>query len=232
MTNECVYVIRDDATGLHKIGMTANWARRSKELQVGKTTTAVRLVRCPDAMKWERVLHAQFKHKRIPQSEWFRVTEEEVMPKVLWLLKRVAGGQASARMIVGQWRQAQAGHYYRRRRSSYGNWYTQTKSTVELQQEAAREIDRAASRAVDDARWESRAEAGFWPATDGSEGLQWADQDPTLNRDKFLIGLQAFLFLAWPVVGLAGLMTSNGLVVFCGVLLAITACGIGNPRNR
>lgn len=53
---ECVYLIRDNETGLHKIGMSNNWDRRAKQLQVGKTTTKVQVVNCKNAEKWERVL--------------------------------------------------------------------------------------------------------------------------------------------------------------------------------
>ena len=70
---ELVYLIRDDASGLHKIGITTNWDRRSRELGVG-------LVPCDNSKYWEKVLHRYFKDRRLPQSEWFRVTEEEALP--------------------------------------------------------------------------------------------------------------------------------------------------------
>ena len=30
------------------------------------------------------------------------------------------------KMIIGNWHLAEAGHYYRRRKSRYENWYTET----------------------------------------------------------------------------------------------------------
>ena len=62
---ECVYLIRDKQSGLHKIGMTKNWERRSKELKVGSITAKVRIVPCRNSEKWEKVLHAMFKQKRL-----------------------------------------------------------------------------------------------------------------------------------------------------------------------
>lgn len=66
---ECVYLIKQNQSGLYKIGMTKNWDSRSKQLKVGSSTSKIKLVSCRNSEKWEKFLHAMFKHKRIPQSE-------------------------------------------------------------------------------------------------------------------------------------------------------------------
>tara|TARA_E500000178_G_C16650847_1_gene586329 strand:+ start:379 stop:624 length:246 start_codon:yes stop_codon:yes gene_type:complete len=53
--------------------------------------------RCSDARKWEKVLHSMFKHKRLPQSEWFDIAEEEALPKINWL-----AAQTNQSMVVGE----------------------------------------------------------------------------------------------------------------------------------
>ena len=209
---ELVYLIRDNESGLHKIGITGNWARRSKELKVGRGSTAVRLVPCVEAKKWERVLHAQFRHKRLPQSEWFRVTEEEALPKMEWLAQEL--GKAKVGFYVGSWKQAKDGHYYRRRKSSSGHWYTESKSADQIKQ--AREVY-LAERAVTAERValrQSRQEPGYWPVPDTTE-VVWAEKDPALAAEQdrrnllltILLGLllifatanAAWLVLAIPV---------------------------------
>ena len=217
-SGECVYLIRDDQTGLHKIGMTGNWARRSRELQVGRGCTAVRLVACPDAQKWERVLHAQFRHKRLPQSEWFRITEDEALPKMQWLVEKLAWTRHRSGMIVGSWKRAQAGHFYRRRKSSNGHWYTETKTSEQIEQDRQQWVAAEAVAVERMALRQSREEPGFWPVP-GGDDVQWQERDPRLAIEKrnsalFLLGIAATLVaigtghLAWLVV----------LVPFIGVL--------------
>jgi len=171
---ECVYLIRDNQTGLHKIGMTTDWDRRSRQLQVGVTTTKVQIVPCTNAKKWEKVLHAMFKHRRIPQSEWFRITAEEALPKMNWL-----AAKTNQRIIVGNWHQAEAGHYYRRRKSSYGNWYTETKSYAEIQIERARQLELAVTTSEKTQIQLARREPGFWPTKEDPSKIEWAEKDPT-----------------------------------------------------
>lgn len=203
--SECVYLIRDNETGLHKIGMTANWSRRSRELQVGHSTTAVRLFPCSDAMKWEKVLHSQFKHKRIPQSEWFRVTEDEVLPKMQWLMQRVETGRSRMRYVVGQWKQASAGHYYRRRKSQSGHWYTQTSTYQQVWAEAEASLAAVVQDSAKAAENLARREPGFWPSKESPSQLEWAERDPSLATEKLL----GFIGLAGLAAVLVGLATAN-----------------------
>lgn len=215
---ECVYLIRDDETGLHKIGITSNWARRSRQLQVGRGSTAVRLVPCADAKKWERVLHAQFRHKRLPQSEWFRITEEEALPKMQWLAHELAKAKEGSIFVVGRWQQAKAGHYYRRRKSKNGHWYTETKSWNEIQQDREQYLVRRAVIAEREAVKRARREPGFWPVP-GTTDVTWQDKDPLLARQQ-----RNALFLLSGLLGLAVVLaSSNPILLFVAVPLA---CGI------
>lgn len=71
-------MIRHLDTGLHKIGITNDWYRRQKELEVGTKTQPVHVVRVNDARQIESFLHRRFKAKRMPQSEWFQLSEEQL----------------------------------------------------------------------------------------------------------------------------------------------------------
>lgn len=215
--SECVYLICDNETGLHKIGMTKNWARRSRELQVGSTTTAVRTWDCPDAMKWEKVLHFQFKHKRLPQSEWFRVSENEVLPKMQWLLQRVTYGRNQYNLIIGQWKQAKEGHFYRRRRSQGGHWYTETAGREQVLSQAKTSLEAVVNDSALKAQRIARNESGYWPTKEDPAQLEWAKKDPTLAREKLFY----LLFLAGLVGGFAGLLLFNVALVIGGVLAVV-----------
>ena len=63
-----VYFIRND--DIYKIGVTDNLLRRMKEL---KPDEILNSVRCGNYQKIEKKLHVHFKHKRIPQTEYFRL---------------------------------------------------------------------------------------------------------------------------------------------------------------
>ena len=69
-----IYLIRSKASGLHKIGITSNWTRRSRELEVGRKTVTVTTARVFNAAALERSLHQRYASARLPQSEWFTLT--------------------------------------------------------------------------------------------------------------------------------------------------------------
>jgi len=174
---ECVYLIQDKGSGLHKIGMTTNWERRKKELKVGSVTTQISVVSCKNAAKWERALHAMFAHKRMPQSEWFRITSSEAIPKMEWLAKQTTSSRSN--FIIGNWRQAQDGHYYRRRKSSKGNWYTEQKSALAVREQIEAQLELSIQTVVRTKTEEARKEPGYWPKQDDQTQIEWADRDPT-----------------------------------------------------
>ena len=190
---EGVYLIKDNESGLHKIGMTTNWNSRQRALRVGTVTTKIRFVQCKDAGKWEKVLHAMFRHKRIPQSEWFRITEEEAIPKMNWLANKT-----NQPMLIGNWQQAQAGHYYRRRRSASGNWYTEQQSATSLRAQHQQRIDSIIQYETNRLERETRKEPGFWPTKEDPSKIEWQKGDPTrpqYNPWVFVAVLLGFILL-------------------------------------
>lgn len=171
---EYVYLIRDNGTGLHKIGMTSNWERRKKELRVGSVTTPIKIVQCKDAKKWERVLHAMFKHKRLPQSEWFRIEAKDAIPKMEWL-----ANQSSQSIVIGNWKQAKDGHWYRRRKSGSGNWYTEQQDAQNMRRLIDQQLETTVGQAEKEWLNKSRNEPGFWPAKEDKTRIEWQEKDPT-----------------------------------------------------
>jgi hypothetical protein len=68
-----VYLIRNG--DLHKIGRTDNLGRRMKQLQPDEILQVLETDRSRDL---EHELHEQFKAKRLPQTEYFRLTPQDV----------------------------------------------------------------------------------------------------------------------------------------------------------
>ncbi len=75
-----VYVIRENRTGLYKIGITTNLSRRMQQLGVGKTATQVSSVYTSDAVDMERSLHRKYAANRIPQTEYFQLNGAPSLP--------------------------------------------------------------------------------------------------------------------------------------------------------
>ena len=72
-----VYLIRDQS-GLHKIGLTRNWDRRSRQLEIGTKTAAVLTATVINPERVESTLHHRYGAQRLPQSEWFSLTPEQI----------------------------------------------------------------------------------------------------------------------------------------------------------
>ena len=68
-----VYFVRNDE--IYKIGITENLLRRIKEL---KPDEILNSVRCSNYQEIEKSMHAHFKNRRIPQTEYFRLNAAEV----------------------------------------------------------------------------------------------------------------------------------------------------------
>lgn len=117
-----------------------------------------------------------FKHKRIPQSEWFRITAEEAIPKMQWL-----SNKTNQPIVIGNWKKAKDGHYYRRRKSRHDNWYTQQKSAVEINQEKAHQLELIIGNSEREKLRKSRKEPGYWPTKEDRSKIEWAEKDPTYN---------------------------------------------------
>jgi hypothetical protein len=90
-----VYVIRCLQTGIHKIGITGDWARRSRELEVGTKTAAVRVARVNDGPQLEKWLHRRYKAVRLPQTEYFQLSADQ-LEHVLAALDKAANDHQQA----------------------------------------------------------------------------------------------------------------------------------------
>ena len=84
-----VYLIRNK--DLFKIGITVSMQRRMKEL---KPDEVVAVKQAANMRGIEKLLHKRYKHQRIPQTEYFRLSSDEVSEAVLLL-----GGNAAAGYI-------------------------------------------------------------------------------------------------------------------------------------
>ena len=73
-----IYLIRHSGTDIHKIGITLDWSRRAKQLEVGSKVQPVAVVRVLNPHKLEQSLHAQFSAQRVPQSEWFHLDVDQL----------------------------------------------------------------------------------------------------------------------------------------------------------
>ena len=92
-----IYLIRNG--DLHKIGTTKNLQRRMKELKPDKI---IRTLERTDYREIEKELHRKYKDVRLPQSEYFRLTESQLdectkrlsqpfpCMKVVWIRSGVA----------------------------------------------------------------------------------------------------------------------------------------------
>ena len=68
-----VYFIRNQ--DIYKIGITQNLLARLDQL---KPNEVLNIVRCSNYEELEKILHKSFKAARIPQSEYFRLTPDQV----------------------------------------------------------------------------------------------------------------------------------------------------------
>jgi hypothetical protein len=73
---ECgfVYLIRNQE--LYKVGITSNLLKRMEQL---KPDEALNVIKCRNFRELERQIHRTFKECRIPQTEYFRFTPEQIL---------------------------------------------------------------------------------------------------------------------------------------------------------
>ena len=73
-----VYVIKSRQGEIYKVGFTRNWNRRSKQLEVGKKTDAIKVFFTRDPEDVEKRIHKYWDGMRLPQSEWFALSTKQV----------------------------------------------------------------------------------------------------------------------------------------------------------
>ena len=84
-----VYLIRNG--DLHKIGRTNNPEKRFRQL---KPDEVIKVARTDRSRDLEYELHQMFKDKRLPQTEYFRLAEADVMTVALALDRTTSGWQS------------------------------------------------------------------------------------------------------------------------------------------
>ena len=73
-----VYLLENLLLGGYKIGITTNPTQRFKTLKVGTKAKVLAYWKSPHYREIERHLHSKFKEERIPQAEWFALTDDQV----------------------------------------------------------------------------------------------------------------------------------------------------------
>ena len=73
-----LYILSID--GGYKIGITTSLERRMKELEVPTKAVIVGQWKSTDYTVIERLLHKMYAKYRVPQSEWFLITREQLQP--------------------------------------------------------------------------------------------------------------------------------------------------------
>lgn len=93
-----VYLIRCQQSGLHKIGITGKWGQRSRQLRVGSKTSVVRVVRVSDGPALEKRLHKRYDAVRVPQTEYFQLSETQLQ-EVLQVLEKASADCSKAATV-------------------------------------------------------------------------------------------------------------------------------------
>ena len=87
-----IYLIRNK--DLYKIGITVSMKRRVKEL---KPDEVIAVKEAANMRGIEQLLHNRYKHQRIPQTEYFRLTSDEVEEAVY-----ILGGETAENYEIAQ----------------------------------------------------------------------------------------------------------------------------------
>ena len=80
-----VYILKDLLKGGYKIGVSRTIKNRLKQLEVGTKAEVVGLWNSINYTDLERMLHGRYAKYRIPQSEWFALSYDDLLDAVDWL---------------------------------------------------------------------------------------------------------------------------------------------------
>ena len=73
-----LYLLKNNILGGYKIGITTNPAARFKALHVGTKATLLGYWQTDAYRELEKHLHKEFAAARVPQSEWFDLTDQQI----------------------------------------------------------------------------------------------------------------------------------------------------------
>lgn len=82
---EYVYIIKSTLLGGYKIGITNNIDRRMKQLEVPKKAIKLAVFSCNHSRVLEKTIHKNYDEFRIPQSEWFDLTDTALSSVIEYL---------------------------------------------------------------------------------------------------------------------------------------------------
>lgn len=74
-----IYLIHNRESGLHKLGITVNWTRRKRELEVGTKNTEVMTATVIEPLQIEQSLFRKYKAERLPQTEYLKLSQNQVL---------------------------------------------------------------------------------------------------------------------------------------------------------
>ena len=90
-----LYVLKDKQLGGYKIGISRVIKDRLKALKVGEKATVIGLWESPNYCDLERMLHERYRKTRIPQSEWFALSKDELYDVAEWLNENASQQECS-----------------------------------------------------------------------------------------------------------------------------------------
>ena len=136
-------------------------------------------------------------------------------------------------MPIGGCRQAEAGHYYRRRRSSSGNWYTEQKSAYEIKRIRETAVEAAAQSAERIQLQETRKEPGYWPKKENPSIVEWQEKDPTYRNWDWFGNAFLIVFIGIPTAIGVGMGIFTMAYILWPLLLIMAVCFfIGKLREK
>jgi hypothetical protein len=95
-----LYVLKDLQMGGYKIGISASIKDRLRALKVGTKAEVIGLWESHNYTDLERMLHKRYDHCRIPQSEWFALSSDELDKVIYWLNTNATQKQCNHKATV------------------------------------------------------------------------------------------------------------------------------------
>ena len=80
-----VYIIENLLGEGYKIGITDNIHRRFKQLEIGDKASCIGYWSSLNYKNLEKFLHTQFNPENVPQSEWFILSDDQLIWAIEWL---------------------------------------------------------------------------------------------------------------------------------------------------
>lgn len=181
-----VYVIKSRQGSIYKVGFTRNWNRRSKQLEVGRKTAAIKVFFTRDPEGVEKRIHEYWDGMRLPQSEWFTLNTEQVEELLIDI-------QSISNSVEEEWQKKikQAKAYRRKEKERQLNVNARSNKTPDLSNRQREEVTQQDMNAVrEKQRWENE----FNRKTELRKAKQKRDEG------LMLLGMAGFFFIIVPLI--------------------------------